>query len=319
MDFARMLTQTGGQHAGPPHDDYRVATLSRGEKLTDGIGSTISRDEFLHRLGTHSHEVERDQEEIIRRLTAEVQRLRNHHGSHGNATSGVDGGTQSSRSTSMADPSSLENGSTAPDMVASEVHPENVVQVPAQEPARTRRRVNAAAMTRAKRSAVVKVFGTTTPLPPRYEGPMIHNLTSPDSLLSIELIDTVHFSRAADAWYRELPARVGCDGVMDKTFRALVLAAKNIRGTPGVTTEMCYRALGVALSAIRTAVSRTDGPASDSLMVASAILVGVDIMMSSRMAPHALHLEGVATVVKHNAHTSALSHMGRRIADWMYK
>ncbi len=105
---------------------------------------------------------------------------------------------------------------------------------------------------------------------------------------------------------------------MDKTFRALVLAAKNIRGTPGITTEMCFRALGVALSAIRTAVSKTNGPASDSLMVASAILVGVDIMMSSRMAPHALHLEGVATVVKHNAHTSALSHMGQRIADWMY-
>lgn len=81
---------------------------------------------------------------------------------------------------------------------------------------------------------------------------------------------------------------------------------------------MCFRALGVALSAIRTAVSKTNGPASDSLMVASAILVGVDIMMSSRMAPHALHLEGVATVVKHNAHTSALSHMGQRIADWMY-
>jgi len=67
-----MLTQTGGQHAGPPHDDDRAANLSRGEKPTDGIGSTISRDEFLYRLGTHSHEVERDQEETIRRLTAGV-------------------------------------------------------------------------------------------------------------------------------------------------------------------------------------------------------------------------------------------------------
>ncbi|KAK0894431.1 hypothetical protein LTR02_012313 [Friedmanniomyces endolithicus] len=316
INFARMLSQsqTGGRCAGPPHDDYQLV----GKKPTDCSGSTISRDEFLYRLGAQPHEVERDQDETIRRLTAEVQRLRNHYGSHGSARSGVHGGTQSSHSTSVADPSSLENGSTEPDMVASGMRPETVVQTHAQKPARTRRRINAAAMTRAKRSAVVQFRGISTPLPPRYEGPMIHNPTSPESQLSIELIDTVHFSRAADAWYRELPVRVGYDSVMDKTCRALVLAAKNIRGTPGVTTEMCYRALGVALSAIRTAVSRTNGPASDSLMVASAILVGVDIMMSSRMAPHALHLEGVATVVKHNAHTSALSHMGRQIADWMY-
>ncbi|KAK0902817.1 hypothetical protein LTR57_019517 [Friedmanniomyces endolithicus] len=291
--------QTGGRCAGALNDDFRMVTLSRGEKLTDGIGSTISKDEFLYRLGARSNGVERDQEETIKRLTAEVQRLRNHYGSHDSATSRVDGGTQSSHSTSVAEPSSLENGSTDPDMVASGIRPEALAQKPAQKPARTRRRVNTAAMIRAKQ-------------------PDDPHPTSPESRLSIELIDTVHFSRAADAWYRELPVRVGYDSVMDKTFRALVLAAKNIRGTPGITTEMCFRALGVALSAIRTAVSKTNGPASDILMVASAILVGVDIMMSSRMAPHALHLEGVATVVKHNAHTSALSHMGQRIADWMY-
>ncbi|KAK1050418.1 hypothetical protein LTR74_017027, partial [Friedmanniomyces endolithicus] len=320
INFARMLSQnqTGGRSADPAHDDFRMVTLSRGEKLTDGIASTISKDEFLYRLGAQSYEVERDQEKTIRRLTAEVQRLRNHYGSHGSAKSGVEEGTQSSHSTSVADPLPLEHGSTDPDTVASGPRPETVLQTPAQKLARTRRRINAAATTRAKRFAVVQVCGITAPLPRRYEGPMIHNPTSPESQLSIELIDTVHFSRAADAWYRELPVRVGYDSVMDKTFRALVLAAKNIRGTPGITTEMCFRALGVALSAIRTAVSKTNGPASDSLMVASAILVGVDIIMSSRMAPHALHLEGVATVVKHNAHTSALSHMGQRIADWMY-
>ncbi|KAK1080219.1 hypothetical protein LTR48_007856, partial [Friedmanniomyces endolithicus] len=174
-----------------------MVTLSRGEKLTDGIGSTISKDEFLYRLGAQSNGVERDQEETIKRLTAEVQRLRNHYGSHDSATSRVDGGTQSSHSTSVAEPSSLENGSTDPDTVASGIRPEALAQKPAQKPARTRRRVNTAAMIRAKH-------------------------------------------RAADAWYRELPVRVGYDSVMDKTFRALVLAAKNIRGTPGIRPRCAF-------------------------------------------------------------------------------
>ncbi len=176
VNLARMLSQnqTGGRCAGALNDDFRMVTLSRGEKLTDGIGSTISKDEFLYRLGARSNGVERDQEETIKRLTAEVQRLRNHYGSHDSATSRVDGGTQSSHSTSVAEPSSLENGSTDPDMVASGIRPEALAQKPAQKPARTRRRVNTAAMIRAKQSAVVQVCGITAPLPRRYEGPMIH-------------------------------------------------------------------------------------------------------------------------------------------------
>lgn len=146
----------------------------------------------------------------------------------------------------------------------------------------------------------------------------LHKPQSPEMLSAILFVDNINCEGVADAWFNEVPARLGDDPCLDQAIAALQMTCWYRRRLPGATLPEVYRALASALEALQLSMC-SDGAALDDHTLASvAALSPVEAIRAGNTFLVPTHLDGLTSILVSRAALAPLSEMARRILEYHF-
>lgn len=155
-------------------------------------------------------------------------------------------------------------------------------------------------------------------IPPLWNGNglLIHNPQSTETVIIIHALDTLRCEHVEEEWFRHLPAHVGHTLGLDLSIKALVAACAHARGVPKLTSDDCYQALALALTAVQTSIRQSQGDPNDDILASTALLAPFEGVIKKNGIPTPLHVEGLATILAARPATYPVTQLAREILDF---
>lgn len=145
---------------------------------------------------------------------------------------------------------------------------------------------------------------------------LVHMPQSPESVLIIRAVDTLRREKVEEEWFRHLASHVGHTPALDLSIKALVAACAYSRGVPRLTSSDCYRALALALSALKAHIKQSQGEPSDDLLASTALLAPFEGVIQENGIPTRLHVTGLAAMLVARPATYPVSDLAREILEF---
>lgn len=146
----------------------------------------------------------------------------------------------------------------------------------------------------------------------------LHKPQSPETLSAILFVENINCEGVADAWFGDIPSRIGNDYCLDLAIAALQMTCWYKRRLPGATLPKVYHALAGALEALATSL-RTDGAAlCDHTLASVAALSPVEAIRAGHTFLVPTHLDGITAILVSRAAVAPLSKFARRILEYHF-
>ncbi|KAH8722861.1 hypothetical protein GQ44DRAFT_711349 [Phaeosphaeriaceae sp. PMI808] len=143
-----------------------------------------------------------------------------------------------------------------------------------------------------------------------------HIPQSTETLIIIRAVDTLRRERVENEWFRHLLAYVGHASSLDLSIKALVAACAYARGLAKVTSGDCHQALALALNAVQSNITLSQGELNDEILASTALLAPFEGVMNRQGIPTRLHVEGLAAILASRRSTYPITQLARDIFDF---
>jgi hypothetical protein len=146
---------------------------------------------------------------------------------------------------------------------------------------------------------------------------LYHTPLSTETVVIIRSLDIIRLQKVEKEWFRHLPARIGNSHALDLSCKAMVAACAYARGEPKLAIDDCYRAVALAVNAVRLNFKQSPGGHFDDDMLAcTALLAHLEGVIKKHAIPTRLHIQGLAAILAARPPTYPVTQLARQIFDF---
>ncbi|CAI6336185.1 unnamed protein product [Periconia digitata] len=149
-----------------------------------------------------------------------------------------------------------------------------------------------------------------------WQAQLHHTPLSTEAVIIVQSLDIIRFQRVEREWFRHLPARVGNTQALDLSCKAMVAACFYARGEARFTRDDCYRALALALNAVRRNFDHSPEKLDDNMLASTALLAHLEATIHKHGIPTRLHVHGLAAILAARPPGYPVTRLARQILDF---
>jgi hypothetical protein len=140
-------------------------------------------------------------------------------------------------------------------------------------------------------------------------------LESPEIRLARRTVEAVSAEGAEDAWFSQLPCRLGQSAAMDASVNSVVLASQYRRHQAGATERRCFQSLVTAIQSVQATINK--GGLGDDVLAATACLALFEARFNYRSNRlERSHLKGMVAIMASRPKNERGSDFARRILQY---